>query len=480
MTDDLSSGPALGPAPFGARRSLPSTAERVAAGRALRARLPRAAQAELRVAPERDPLAILKHQNSTRLQDLVPLRAERMSQSAFAFYRGTAAIMAADLAAAPHTGIVVASCGDAHVSNFGFYASPQRTLLFDLNDFDEAGWAPWEWDLKRLVASIVIAGRASARDDLATGRAVLSAVRAYARALRRAVRASPTARYFSHLDAEAGLGAGSGAARMDEGSRKVLRAAIAHARKRTGERAAKKLTRTDGAGRRRFVMSPPTMAPLTPAADARARDYLREYLTTAEGDVQQLMRHYTLADTARRVVGVGSVGTRCALVLLQDGDGNPLIMQSKEACKSVLEEFGGIDQPIELQAHVARYGQGARVVALQRNLQAVSDPLLGHLRADDADLYVRQFHDMKGGIDAEVLDDEPFAVYAQACAVILARAHSQSPSAAVASGYVGRGGELGEALLEWGRAYADLSAADYRAFCAASGTGETISPSAAT
>ena len=429
--------------------------------RAARERLPRRQLGALALPQHRDPVGILEGQHEARLAELVPVRVGRMLQSAFAFYRGTAAIMASDLAAAPTTGIDVVSCGDAHISNFGFYASPERELVFDLNDFDEAAWAPWEWDLKRLIASVVIAGQASSRDEDRIREAVLRSVRAYARALRTGVLASPTARYFAHFDPEAGMD------QLDTASQRVLRAAIKDARKRTGERAARRLTETDERGRLVFVERPPTMTRAEPEVEQQARVYLRRYLLSANSGVRQLMHHYTLSDVARRVVGVGSVGTRCSLALLQDGDGHALVMQSKQAVRSVLEQYGGIAQPLELQAHVAQHGEGGRVVALQRMLQSVSDPFLGHLRGDGVDLYVRQFHDMKGGIEAEAIDDEPFIAYAQACAVTLARAHCQSRHAAVVSGYAGGGGALGEALLEWGYAYAALSLRDYRAFVSA-------------
>lgn len=438
----------------------PSVAQRLEAGRRLREKLPRRELGALSASP-RDPLAIIEEQNSTRLQELVPLRAERMSQSPFAFYRGTAAIMAADFADAPHTGLLVPSCGDAHISNFGFYASPQRTLVFDLNDFDESAWGPWEWDLKRMIASVVIGGQATARDESAIRDAVLAAVRAYAVALRSAVGLSPRDRFYTHLDAEAGIDG------MQEESRRVLQKAIKQAKKRTGERAARKLTTTDTGGRMRFVEQPPTMMRLDPAVEHRVHQLVRRYLETAHADIQLLMRHYVLSDAIRRVVGVGSVGTRCSLALMQDGDGNAMILQSKEANRSVLEQYGGIAQPRVLNELVAERGQGARVVAMQRVLQAVSDPFLGYLRFDERDLYVRQFHDMKGGIEADQLDDEPFRNYAVACAVTLARSHAQSPLAPVISGYVGSGRPIGEVLLEWGYAYAALSRADYDLFVSA-------------
>lgn len=445
---------------FAAWQRPESTRERLTAGKRLREKLPVRAQADLRVSPDRDPFGILTAQNRSRLQHLIPLRTERMSRNPFTFYRGTAAIMAADLAQAPSTGLHVPSCGDAHISNFGFYATPQRTLTFDLNDFDEAAWAPWEWDLKRLVTSIVIAGRAGSRDDDSIRAAALGAVRAYAVALRAAAESSPVKRYFTHFDPEAGLD------QWGQESQAVLLSAIAHARKRTGDRATKKLTESTADGRLVFSDAAPTMTRLEPEVEEIARDYLRRYLANASADVRQLMLHYRLSDAARRVVGVGSVGTRCSLALLQDGDGNTLIMQSKEAGRSVLEQYGGIEQPHALQVHVAQHGEGARVVALQRMLQATSDPFLGHLRGNDGvDFYVRQFHDMKGGIDAESLDDEPFANYAQACSVLLARAHSQAQDAALVSGYAGNGKALGEAILEWSIAYAELSRHDYQVFC---------------
>ncbi len=440
------------------RPALPaSTAQQLAAGRRLRRTLPRRELASLS-ANDRDPVAILDEQNAGRLQELLPLRAERMSQSPFTFYRGTAALMASDLAADAHTGILVPSCGDAHVSNFGFYASPQRTLVFDLNDFDEAAWAPWEWDLKRLVASIVVAGQATSRDEGVVSAAATGAVRSYASALRASTTLSPLQRYYTRLDADAGVDT------LPAASQRVLRKAVKQARKRTGERAVKKLTVVDGDGRMSFAHQPPTLTPLPPEILKQLRRLMRRYLETAGTDIHQLLRHYTISDAARRVVGVGSVGTRCALSLLQDGDGNALLLQSKQATRSVLEQYGGIPQPRALAQLVDAHGEGARVVALQRVLQSVSDPFLGYLRFDGSDLYVRQFHDMKGGIEADQLEDEPFRTYSQACGVTLARAHAQSTLAAVISGYVGGGRVLAESLLQWGRAYAERSLEDYRVF----------------
>lgn len=439
---------------------LPSTHELVESGRRLRKQVPRSSLATLSSRP-RDPLGILAEQNATRIQDLIGLRTERMSASAFAFYRGTAALMAADLADDPHTGLQVAACGDAHVSNFGFYASRTRTLMFDLNDFDESAWAPWEWDLKRLVASVVIGARHSGRSERVTDQATIGAVMSYRHVLNEAMTASPTQRFFSHFDAEAGMG------RLKRDSKRVLEAAIRSAQKRTGERAVRRLTTKDADGRMRFIERPPTMTRVTAEEERNVHVYVGRWHETAAPDVRLLVRHYDVADVARRVVGVGSVGTRCALALLQDRDDHALILQSKEANMSVLEQYGRIAQPDYLTAMIEAGGQGARVVAMQRILQAVSDPFLGYLRATQADLYVRQFNDMKGSIEVDGIEDRPFIEYAQACAAILARAHSQSPRAAAVVGYIGSGHSVAEAITAWSHAYADLSARDYLAFVAA-------------
>lgn len=439
---------------------IPSIEEQVDAGRRRRKEVPRSSLAEIG-AHERDPLGILDEQNATRIQSLIPLRIERMSQSPFAFYRGTAALMADDLAAGAHSGILVASCGDAHVSNFGFYASPQRTLVFDLNDFDEAAWAPWEWDLKRLVTSVIIGGRAGNRSDAFIRKAALHTVETYCWTLRRALDLTPTERYFTHLDADAGVHL------LDKRSRKTVKRAIKQARRRTGERAVSKLTRVDENGELHFVFEPPRMTPIEEADKAGSETYLDQYVRSASPDIWLLMRHYEPVDFARRVVGVGSVGTRCTLTLWRDGDDHALILQSKEANRSVLEQYGRIAQPPQLGQLVAEHGEGCRVVSLQRILQAVSDPFLGYLRAAKADLYVRQFHDMKGSIEVEDIDNDSFLSYVAACAGVLARAHSQSPAVAEIVGYAGRGEVLGEAILAWSTAYADLSARDFEAFVAA-------------
>lgn len=433
-------------------------AEGLAAGRAARMRTPRTELAAL-TTTGRDPLGILERQNRSRLQDLVPLRAERMAASAFAFYRGTAALMAADFAREPHTGILVPSCGDAHISNFGFFASPQRTLLFDLNDFDEAAWAPWEWDLKRLIASVVIGARDTRGQAVADEAARLSVI-AYARALRAAVATDPVQRYFAHFTA------GTHLEGLDVDSERDLQKAIASAEKRTGQRAARKLTVTGDDGHLRFIEQPPVMTHADPEVRAVGDKAFRRYAESANIDIQLLLQQYQVRDVARRVVGVGSVGTRCYLAVLSTPDAEPMILQVKEAGRSVLCEYGGIAQPAGLQQRIDQHGEGARVVAGQRVLQAFSDPFLGHIRGSEWDSYVRQFHDMKGSIDTDAIEDEGYREYAVACAITLARAHAQAPAATAIAGYAGKGNELARVLVGWANAYADLAAHDYAAFVA--------------
>ncbi len=441
----------------------PTVAQQLAEGRAARDVLPRES---LSATPTgaRDPMAILDAQDVSRVTELVPIRTERMGASAFAFFRGTAAIMAADLARTPDSGILVASCGDAHVANFGLYASPQRTLAFDLNDFDEAAWAPWEWDVKRLITSVVLAGQEVGRDERVIRDAALAAVRTYARALRYGAQRTPVERYFDHYDATAAARA------EDRSTKRAIRAAVKDAERRTGERAQRKLTTHTDDGRMVFVETPPTMTRVGDDVQTRVLDVLQEYRLSTKIDIRMLLRGYALADLARRVVGVGSVGTRCYLIAMQDGDGHGLILQAKEAGTSVLVQYGRVPQPPEFDHYVAEHGDGGRVVGMQRILQAVSDPFLGHVfgtpaeGGPDRSFYVRQFHDKKGGFDVDALDDASFRWYAEACGATLARAHGQSPNAAELSGYVGGGRVAGEAILEWAWMYARQATEDWKLF----------------
>lgn len=248
----------------------------------------------------------------------------------------------------------------------------------------------------------------------------------------------------------------------------MLRDAISHAQRRTSERAMRKITTAGDDGRLRFVEEPPTMTHISADRERALTDALRGYLASTRPDIRLLLAHYEISDTVRRVVGVGSVGTRCFVSALVDGDGHGLLMQTKEAGRSVLIQYGERPQPGELTGIIDAEGEGARVVALQRILQGVSDPFLGHFRGQEQDFYVRQFRDMKGGIDAETVDDDSFRLYGQACAAVLARAHGQSPTAGdVVVGYIGTGDVTMDAIVSWSYAYADLSRGDYEAFVAA-------------
>lgn len=431
-------------------------------GKAARNRTPRRSLAE-RLPHDRDPVAILEEQNATREPAFVPLRMARMLADPFAFYRGTAALMAADQAHEPHSGLLVGACGDAHLGNFGFYASPERRIVFDLNDFDEAGVAPWEWDVKRLVASIVVGGQHADYPEKSIRSMARETVRTYVRSLTALVDLSPVDRYFLHNSVLRSRRS------LDRKSRTVLEIALEQAEKRTSARAVRRTTEATEQGRR-FIESPPTMVRFEMADTTRASLY-EDYLAAVDVDIQLVLAQYAPADAIRRVVGVGSVGTRCSLVLLEGADGDTLLLQVKEAGQSVLTQYGGMEFSHRTRDRVEAYGQGYRVVAMQRILQVVSDPFLGHIRNEGRDFYVRQFHDMKGSLELEGLAPDTFGVYAQACATMLARAHAQSASFVRVIGYLGGSDRAVDAIVDWSFAYAEQSMADYRALQQAAAEG---------
>lgn len=440
-------------------------------GRSRREHTPREALAQ-RSTAARDVVAHIAEQNASRDQDLVPLRIERMLANPFAFYRGTAGLMALDLAADPHSGILIAACGDAHISNFGFFASPERKLVFDLNDFDEAAIAPWEWDVKRLVTSIVVGGIHAEYSDREIRKAARRSVRAYRKGLESSLQTSPLERYYMHGNIDFARRTMSPEAQL------VLKAAIKAAEKRTSSRAIRRTTELGEDGILRFVEQPPTMMRTTVeqrGPGESAAQLYAHYRDTVNIDIDTVLSQYTPTDLARRVVGVGSVGTRCYLQLLQGADGDALLLQVKEASESVLQRYGRIPQPSRITEGVPVYGNGYRVVGLQRILQAVSDPFLGHLRRGEHDYYVRQFHDMKGSIELEGLAFRPFLDYARACGAMLARAHAQSPSSGQIVGYFGKSDAAADAIIDWSFAYAAQSLRDFeslRAFEAQRTAGE--------
>ncbi|WP_440709288.1 DUF2252 domain-containing protein [Herbiconiux sp. YIM B11900] len=447
----------------------PTLDESRRAGKALRRELPRTAHRERSGGP-RDPLAVLEAQNETRLPHLVPLRTERMLATPFTFYRGTAGIMAADLEREPVTGLQVVGCGDAHLSNFGLFASPQRTLVFDLNDFDEAATGPWEWDVKRLVTSVVIGAREAGFDEPRIRSLALTTAAAYREGLREMMRLDALGRYFARIDTDAPR------AELGSAAQKVLDKAVRQARRRTSAAFVEKVSTRAADGTLLIVEDPPVLTHLATSQEDEIEELFELYRGTVPADIAELLSHFTLTDVAMRVVGVGSVGTRCYILILTGPSGEPLVLQVKEAQPSVYETFGGVvpmgagSTPSAARPYVS---EGQRVVDKQRILQAVSDPFLGHLQFGGRDFYVRQFRDMKGSIETAALSFTAFASYGSACGTVLARAHAQSFEAPAISGYLGRSSEFDEAVVDWSFAYAEQSLADFEALRASPGGAAT-------
>ncbi|MBX7160465.1 MAG: DUF2252 domain-containing protein [Acidimicrobiia bacterium] len=432
----------------------PTRQESYEAGRSRRKALARSAHAELTVpAADRDPLAILAHQDETRLSDLVPIRYGRMVPTPFTFLRGAAAVMAHDLAASPHTGLVVQLCGDAHLSNFGAYAGPDRRLVFDLNDFDETLPGPFEWDLKRLTASLVVAARDNGFPGDAGPAAAAEAVRSYREAITHFASIPMMDTWYQRMEAESIMDMAGESADVHQ---RVERA-VKKASRRTSLQAFEKLTAVVD-GRRRIVADPPLVVPLEedelPGITRRVSAAFEEYRTSLAGDRRHLLDRFRYVDLARKIVGVGSVGTRCLILLLEDDSGAPLFLQAKEADRSVLE------------AHLpaSRYrNHGRRVVEGQRLMQATSDIFLGwsHDAEGEVDFYFRQLRDMKYSGDIASLIPETFLRYAALCGAVMARAHARSGDAAAISGYVGKGGTFDSAISSWAVAYADQTERDH-------------------
>lgn len=431
--------------------------DRLKAGRQARQTLPRTAHSEYTADAGRDPLDILRQQNEGRLPWLVPLRLERMMQNPFAFYRGTAALQAADLAGAPTTGAGVVLCGDAHISNFGLFASPQRTMVFDLNDFDEAAFGPWEWDVKRFVTSVVIAGRHKGFSSREVREAAHAAAAAYRLGLNEMLELDTLERYYRR--AEVNLGS----SRYGKDTQLVIDQALTASARRTSARELNRITELGDDGTISIVERPPTLTHVPPDYEFQVKEMIETYRHSVSPDIAFLLSQYTVTDIVRRVVGVGSVGTRCFIAVLTGPSGEGLILQIKEAGRSVLNEYGGIEPVVshlnEPEALTADHG--LRVVANQRILQAVSDPFLGYFTGIGLGFYVRQFRDRNISIDIEALKRNTFLDYVDACGRLLARAHSQSPNAAFAAGYIGNSDAFTTAVTEWAHAYADQSHADF-------------------
>ncbi|WP_329455520.1 DUF2252 domain-containing protein [Streptomyces sp. NBC_01497] len=456
--------------------------ERARLGREARRRVPRSSHAALGPTAGRpDPVALIEAQSASRAQDLVPLRYARMTESPFRFYRGAAAVMAEDLARTPSTGLAVQLCGDAHLLNFRLLASPERRLVFDINDFDETLPGPWEWDVKRLAASLVIAGRENGFGERERAAVVRTAVGSYRNRLRHFAGLGNLDVWYAHGDVEdiAALAAD----KLGPSGAGVITHAASKARGRDNLAAFEKLTeRVDG--ERRFVADPPLLVPLADFVRGAERDGIEHLLRTLVAgyarslptDRRHLLRQYRVVDMARKVVGVGSVGTRCWVILLLGRDErDPLILQAKEADRSVLEE------------HTAesRYdNQGHRVVAGQRLMQAVGDIFLGWDRITGfdgvlRDFYVRQLHDWKGIAQPDSMEPRGLRAFGEICGATLARAHARSGDRIAIAAYLGGGEVFDRAVAEFAELYADRTEEDHAALREAVRTGRVRAAEAA-
>lgn len=440
--------------PLQAEQDTRTLADRRAAGKELRNKVPRSSHAEWTPAADRpDPLSLLEEQNRSRLPHLVPLRYERMVTSPFAFLRGSAVVMAQDLATTPVTGIQVQVCGDAHLSNFGIYATPERNQVFDVNDFDETLPGPWEWDIKRFAASIVVAGRSNGFPAATNRRAVLNGVQAYREHMWKYSEMRYIDVWYSRIDYENSL----------QFVRRTFRWYIEKQREKSRQRSSlqvfPKLTMQVG-GQYRIKDDPPLITHLDDEELTRQlRGLVETYRPTVQEDRRVLLSKYHCVDVAQKVVGVGSVGTRCYIVLLLGNDSNdPLLLQIKEARASVLERHLG-------QSAYPNHAQ--RVVCGQRLMQAASDLFLGWTRLGATDYYIRQLRDMKLSVSLETLIPDGFIEYCRFCGWALARAHARSGDPAQISGYLGASDVFDRALAAFAETYADQTERDHASLVAA-------------
>jgi uncharacterized protein (DUF2252 family) len=416
-----------------------------------------------------DPVELLEHQASSRVGQLVPLRYGRMLVSPFTFYRGAAAVMAADLAARPHSGFQTQLCGDAHLSNFGAFASPERRLVFDLNDFDETLPGPWEWDVKRLVASFSLAGRDRGCSDKERRRIVLAAAREYRETMRRLAAMGNLESWYQQLDADA-ISVRWGAA-VGERQRKAFERGVAKARAKDSSRAASKLAE-EVDGELRIVSDPPLIVPIEQLAEdvggvdveAVVLEVLSGYRDSLAVERRVVLDGYRLVDIAFKVVGVGSVGTRAWIALMLGRDSSdPLFLQIKEAQRSVLEPYAAASEFDH---------QGERVVHGQRLMQAASDVMLGWVRAEgidgnSRDFYVRQLWDWKRSARIESMDARGLTAYAEICGMTLAHAQARGGDRIAIAAYLGKSNVFDLAMADFAETYADQSERDYEALQAA-------------
>ena len=452
-----------------------SVSERVARGRAARREAPRSSHGVFLPAPHRsDPLELLQQQDGSRDSRLVPIRYGRMLASPFTFFRGAALIMAADLAATPRSGFLAQCCGDAHLSNFGMYASPERRLVFDINDFDETLPGPWEWDVKRLAASVLVAARNSEFSPKAQEQAVLDTVGEYRARMRQFAAMRNLDVWYTTFELDELLP--ELRSQVNAEMRRRLDRAMGKAMGRDSMHAFSKLTEEID-GEPRFVSAPPLIVPLDEVGEPEARERLRAdldrllvaYRETLQHDRRAVLDQFRLVEIAHKVVGVGSVGAGAWIALLLGRDGqDPLILQMKEAQRSVLEEFAG----------ASRYrNSGERVVAGQRIMQASSDIFLGWLEVAQSiegstrDYYVRQLRDWKGSAVVEAMNPRALGVYGGLCAATLAHAHARSGDRIAIASYLGSSDVFDRAILAFSEAYAEQNDQDYASLAAAVASG---------
>jgi uncharacterized protein (DUF2252 family) len=469
-----------------AERTIPvvphrSEADSRALGKEARATVPRASHATFEPSADRpDPVTLLEDQATTRVQELVPIRYGRMLVSPFTFFRGAALVMASDLSATPTSGLTAQICGDAHLSNFGVFASPERQLVFDCNDFDETLPGPWEWDVKRLAASVVVAGRDKGHDKSLRAAAIVELGRSYRESMRQMAALSNLEVWYFHVDISEVLSdlesqAAASGSKVQSRMAASASKAVAKARTKDSMKALDKLT-TVVDGERRIINDPPLLVPVEdvfPEMEADRfvsmfREVLRRYRASLSTDRRHLLEEYHFSQMARKVVGVGSVGTRVWVILMRGaGEDDVLFLQAKEAEASVLERF----------TKKSQYGNhGARVVAGQRLMQASSDIFLGWQRTDGVDgashdYYVRQLQDWKGSIDTETMRPEGLEAYGKLCALSLARAHARSGDRFAMAAYLGNSDNFEKALAKFAESYADQNERDYEAFAAACKSG---------
>jgi len=429
--------------------------ESMAAGKALREAVPRESHATWKPpARQRDPIDILKVSSRDRVPELVPIRYGRMLRSPFTFLRGSAGLMAHDLATLPDSGLRVQACGDCHLMNFGAFATPERNLAFDINDFDETLPAPWEWDLKRLGASFAVAARDNHFSDKAAREVAVECARAYREHLRDCSKRTPLEVWYERLDMQALIDQAP-----DATAKKVRQQMVDKARRRIGENLFPTLTK-EVDGRRRLIDQPPVLFHVAgKEAEKIFREGLEDYRRTLPDDRRVLFDRYRLEDVAAKVVGIGSVGTRCMVGLFLSADGQPLFLQFKEACPSVLAPYAGKS---------AYANQGQRIVVGQRLMQSSSDIFLGWAEGRlGRHFFGRQLRDMKFSVEVAAANPVQLKRYAAVCGSVLARAHARSGNAAMISGYLGKTDVFDQAIGTFSLAYADQTIRDHAALAAA-------------